>query len=479
MEQEVSDIVLFLGRFHPLILHLPIGFLVMAVILEIASRFKGFARYGAATGFVLGLGAISAALAALLGYLLAQAGGYNEEMLAIHQWTGIGVAVTAGVAWGLKRWQEKHSSLALQRAYLSLLALMMITLAVAGHYGGSLTHGSDYLTEYMPNGLRTIAGLPPKEEKGFKKITNLPEAAVYADIIHPILETRCTSCHNESKKKGELQMHTRQLLLKGGESGPVFVAGNAAESELIRRINLPEHHDDHMPPEGKRPLTDEHKELLAWWVDSGAPFNKKVAELETDEEIQNALQTLVDPQANMTPAEKLLASEIQPAEEQILEQIRARGIDIRAISNQGNWLQAELPRDGSTDTLLSEMEPVSQQLTWLDLANTDVTDGGLAQVGQFPNLTRLHLQNTPVTDAGLQNITGLSNLEYLNLYGTGISDRGIQELKSLNNLRKLFAWQTEVTAAGAKQLKEHLPDLEVNLGVENNRSVTQNTQPAQ
>ncbi|MFH5883367.1 c-type cytochrome domain-containing protein [Halalkalibaculum sp. DA3122] len=471
MEQEVSDIVLFLGRFHPLVLHLPIGFLVMAFILEIASRFKRFEKVGSAAGFVLLLGAASAALAAVLGYLLAQAGGYNEEMLAIHQWSGIGVAVASGCAYLLKWQHDRNPSQVVDRAYLSLLSIMMLTLAVAGHYGGSLTHGSDYLTQYMPNGLRTVAGLPPKEEKGFKEITNIQEAQIYSDIVDPILETRCTSCHNETKSKGELQMHTRELLLKGGESGPAFVEGNAGESEMIRRIFLPETHDDHMPPEGKRPLTDAHKELLEWWVSSGAPFDKKVAEVEVSEEVQSALNTLVDPQADMSPAEKLLASEVAPANAQVLVDLEKQGIDIRPVATGSNWLQVDVPRNRSVDSLMSGLREVSTQITWLDLGDSIISDTALVDIGNFTNLTRLHLPNTGVTDKGLTHLTGLSNLELLNLYGTEVTDEGIQQLKKLPHLRKFFVWQTGVTPEGAQELENALPGLEVNLGLRDTTGV--------
>lgn len=472
MEQEVSDIVLFLGRFHPLMLHLPIGFLVMAAILEGFSRITNAKQYKPAIRFVLLLGCVSATVTAVLGYLLSQAGGYNEQMLAIHQWSGIGVALASGGAYLLKHWQEKEASELLDRAYISVLSLMMLALAVAGHYGGSLTHGSDYLTQYMPNGLRAIAGLPPKEETGFKKITNLPEAKVYSDIIHPILETRCTSCHNEIKKKGELQMHTRELLLKGGENGPVFVEGNAGESEMIRRINLPENHDDHMPPEGKRQLNDEYKRLLEWWINKGAPFDKKVAQLEVNDEVQSALDLLVDPQANMSPAEKLLASDIPLANQQALSELKKEGVDIRPVASGSNWLQADIPEARSGDSLVTVLGNISTQLTWLDLGGTLTTDAALESVGTFSNLTRLHLQNTGITDAGLSHVTSLPNLEYLNLYGTDVTDQGIQQLKELKNLRKLFVWQTQVTEEGANTLKQALPDLKVNLGMSDTTGVT-------
>ena len=184
MDQEVSDIVLFFGRFHPLILHLPIGFLAIAFLLEVLSRFKRFESYQPAVEIALLLGAGSAVVAAILGYMLAQGGGYNEELLTLHQWLGIGVAVASVLSFILLR-QARSGRPAMDKAYVGVFSVTVLVLMGAGHYGGSLTHGSDYLTQYMPNPLRTLAGLPPKESKEIKKITNLEEAVVYTDIIHP------------------------------------------------------------------------------------------------------------------------------------------------------------------------------------------------------------------------------------------------------------------------------------------------------
>lgn len=465
MEQGASDIVIFFGRFHPLILHLPIGFLVIAFALEVLSRFERFRAYKPAVGFVLLLGAASAVVAAALGYMLAQAGGYNEDLLAIHQWAGIGVAVAAIAALVLHRQSQSKGSAVLDKAYLSVLSLMVISLTVAGHYGGSLTHGSDYLTQYMPNGLRSIAGLPPRKSKEIKKITNLNEAVVFTDIIYPILDARCTSCHNDSKRKGDLMMHTREALLTGGENGPIFTAGNALESPMIQRIHLPENDEDHMPPEGKSQLTDEQVELLTWWVEEGASFDKTVAQLNVDEEMQAVLNTLVDPNANKTEVEILLASEIPPADAQSLAQLQSAGVQVMPLAAQVHWLQASIVQSHSGDSLMQGLTKVSEQLTWLDLGGTATTDKALSSIAQCKNLTRLHLENTQVTDAGLQHLKEMPYLEYLNLYGTQVSDEGIQQLSSLKNLKKLYVWQTQVTKEGALQLQKALPGLEVNLGL--------------
>lgn len=463
MDKETSEIVLFFGRFHPIILHLPIGFLIMAFMLEVLSRIKRFNAYKPVVTFALFVGAVTSVIAAALGYMLAQGGGYNDDLLLVHQWSGIGASSISMVALVLK-WQSKtNRSVLLEKAYMGVMVLMMIFLSVAGHYGGSLTHGSGYLTQYMPDGLRTIAGLPPKKQA--VKITDLNEALVFNDIIYPIFDSRCLSCHNESKSKGDLMMHTPEAILAGGEDGPALMAGNSAESNLIQRIHLPVIDEDHMPPKGKSQLTDNQVRLITWWIDEGAPFDKKVAELEIDEETQAVLNTLLDPDANKSEVEILLASEVTPADNEKLMELNQSGIKLMPLSANIHWLQAKILLKNSTDSLIKGIGGVAEQLTWLDLGNTSISDNGIAFIAPLKNLTRLHLQNTGVTDEGLVHLKDLHYLEYLNLHGTSVSDDGIQHLSNLKNLRQLYLWQTNVTGEGIAQLKESLPGVEISMGV--------------
>jgi uncharacterized membrane protein len=122
-----------------------------------------------------------------------------------------------------------------------------------------------------------------KLENSQKKIENIDEALVYQDIIAPVMEQKCWSCHNANKIKGELRMDQQDLLLKGGKHGAIIKANDPANSELIKRLLLPEEDEHHMPPKGKTPLTEQEIALLHWWIQQGAPFDKKVAQLKPDE----------------------------------------------------------------------------------------------------------------------------------------------------------------------------------------------------
>lgn len=97
----------------------------------------------------------------------------------------------------------------------------------------------------------------------------------------------------------------------------------------------------------------------------------------------------------------------------------------------------------------------------LDLKDTNVTDHGLATLKAFTNLRGLYLTRTRITDAGLAHIADLQNLETLILWDTDITDAGLPHLKSLTRLRELILWGTRVTEQGAETLGRALPDCDI------------------
>ncbi|HEX2750837.1 MAG TPA: c-type cytochrome domain-containing protein [Verrucomicrobiales bacterium] len=104
-----------------------------------------------------------------------------------------------------------------------------------------------------------------------------PEKSVYAGLIQPIFDAKCTGCHGEKKQKGKLQMHTLDLVLKGGDSGEkTVIAGKSADSLIIKRAALPPDEDEHMPPKDKDQLTEKEVKILKWWIDSGLKNDVKI-----------------------------------------------------------------------------------------------------------------------------------------------------------------------------------------------------------
>jgi uncharacterized membrane protein/mono/diheme cytochrome c family protein len=466
--QSTPEWVLFLGRFHPLLVHLPIGILIIAALIEFFARTPKLQALREANNFVLFWGALTATFACVLGYLLSQSGGYDEDALDTHAWLGYAVAGTAWLAYILKRSQTS----VIHKVYVPVFTASVLLIFAAGHYGGNLTHGSDYLTQYMPNPLRSVAGLPPRKEKSeAKKITDINQALVYQDLVQPALDQTCVSCHNAEKQKGDLRMDTPELLRKGGENGPIFIAGNAETSEMLKRIHLPLEDDDHMPPKGKPQPSDQQIALLTWWINQGAPFDKKVADLKVSDEIKPVLASFTQ---GATPAVEdgsrpaaILVANVPKADAKAIEALRQQSVIVLPVAQDNNLLEVSFVNAKSfNDTQVVLLTPVAQQTVWLKLGRTQIGDKTIAELSKFKNLNRLHLEFTNVTDAGLKNLKSAQSLQYLNLIGTAITDQGLKELGTLKTLRTLYLWQTKVTPQGVADLQKALPDTEINTGME-------------
>ena len=461
-----SDFALFLGRFHPLLVHLPIGILLIAVLLEGLTRTNRFGNYGKAVLAVLFVGAWCAILAALAGLYLAQGGGYDAWTLDWHRRLGVAIAVLAAAAFVLKGralQQIQPQTPPQRRGYMALITGLVLAVALTGHLGGELTHGDGYLTRYMPDGLRNLAGLPDKDDLGRLQLDNPEEATTFDALIQPILDERCVACHNPSKPKGGLLLDTSEGLLEGGDDGPAVVAGRSEESELIHRIWLPLAHQDHMPPEGRPQLTVAEAELIRWWIDQGASFEQTLAEAE----VTPVVQTILDGYGLDEIRTGIFALDVPPPDSAAVEALQNLGVSVTPLAEEEPFLQVRCtdPTACSGDGLAEALRPLARQVAWLDLGRTQANDSTLAAVSSLEHLTRLHLERTAVTDAGLAHLQGLEYLEYLNLYGTAIGDDGLQHLSGLPALRALYLWQTDVTEAGVQQLQQALPDLDVNLGL--------------
>ncbi len=487
---QPSDWALFFGHFHPLVVHMPIGFLLIAGLLEL-DRLTRRNRVSAHTiTLILFWSAVSATMACLFGYLLSLGGGYEAETLNNHQWQGIGVAVFAWIAWAVKSENLGRIVPFAQLVYLPALGVALLLLLSAGHQGGNLTHGSDYLTQYTPEPLRGLAGLPPRQQQiAFKPITDVNQALVYDQIINPILQTRCVQCHNAGKAKGGLRLDTPDQIKKGYEDGPVFVAGNGNNSELVKVCLLPEEDDLHMPPKGKTQLTEGQVALLTWWVDQGASFDKKVADLKVNDAIRPVLASLggngpvstggaVVAATGPAPQSPVLTMKVPAADPKAVDELRQTGLLVLPLSKEQNQLEVSAVNARTFGDAQAALLPkVSGQIVWLKLGETEISDATLAQVAKLKNLQKLHLEQTKITDAGLRQLKSLSNLEYLNLYGTGVSDAGLAELAGLKNLKTVYIWQTKVTEQGIANLKKAMPKLEVVGGI-SEQAVAEFAKPA-
>jgi len=103
MSSAPHDLVLFLGRLHRVLVHLPIGGLVLLAILEVLAKFPCFKGVPQNSRLILGLLAAASVTAALLGWMLSQAGDYDRQLLPWHKWAGFAVAAACTLTWLLNR----------------------------------------------------------------------------------------------------------------------------------------------------------------------------------------------------------------------------------------------------------------------------------------------------------------------------------------------------------------------------------------
>jgi hypothetical protein len=447
----VHELASFLGHLHPVWVHLPIGTFVLLALLEasgLLARLRPLSWLPSLTPrqrtLVLAIGASAAVVAAILGWLLARGGDYDPVQVSRHRWLGIAAAgaAVALLAAHRVRW-----------AYGPLLAASLVLLAIAADAGGRITHGSDYLTAHMPPALARILGISVPA-LAMPRVVGFSNAIAYDDVIQPIFQERCVSCHGALKSNAGLRLDTWEMLLKGGKHGSVLRPGNAALSALVRRTELSVEDKEHMPPRGKPQLADDDLTLIEWWVGAGAPHERPIATLDLPASVQVILDGRLPGAAPGAPPDRVatLASAAQIAEK--------LGVVIRPLSQDGPWLDvnARPVGKGFGDMELAELAPIAPAIEWLDIGDTSVTDAGLAALEPMHRLQRLHLDQLKITDGGLAHLSQLRQLEYLNLRGTRVTDTGLPSLRTLPRLRSLYVWQTAVTPAGVKALGDALMD---------------------
>jgi Protein of unknown function (DUF1553)/Protein of unknown function (DUF1549)/Planctomycete cytochrome C/F5/8 type C domain len=124
----------------------------------------------------------------------------------------------------------------------------------------------------MPN-IRAVVSLVALVTLLFgRSVVVAGEPALFPDHVAPLLRQRCVSCHNPVKKRGGLDLTTREHLLQGGDTGPTAMPGAAGDSLLIQMTAGAE---AKMPKQGPK-LTPAEVGFLRQWIDDGAPWPKDV-----------------------------------------------------------------------------------------------------------------------------------------------------------------------------------------------------------
>jgi len=233
------------GRAHPVLLHLPIGLLVGTAALEFGAALLRREPPRSAVQALCALGALTA--------LLSVGSGGSGWTISTHKYAAFAQTALMLLA-ALAAWKTTRAPLRI------VLALALAAMTVAGHTGGSMVHGRDFLLAPLQPEPVAVAPAPS-------------QASPYVTLVAPILERTCAKCHRADKDKGGLVLTTPEGLRAGGDTGPAFVAGKPDESLLLNRCRLPIDHDDHMPPKDEPQSTAAELATLRLWIAAGAPLD--------------------------------------------------------------------------------------------------------------------------------------------------------------------------------------------------------------
>jgi uncharacterized membrane protein/mono/diheme cytochrome c family protein len=438
-----------IGHLHPVLVHLPIGILMLACVFHIVSYHQKFAHFKTVMSVLFFWGMVFAVLSCITGYCLSNSGDYDLKLVNLHMWMGITVAVVSLAMFVL--FKKVKSEITLRIVSLVLFILICIT----GHLGGSLTHGSDYLS--FKSAEKKIV---------IKPVPNVQQAVAYADLIQPLLQNKCYSCHGTEKQKGKLRLDLEAMMLKGGKNGPAVTPGNSEKSELIKRVLLTLGNDEHMPPKEKPQLSESEIALLHWWIDNGADFKKKVKDIKQPEGIAKVLMSF---QSGVVEVPKEISEipkdEVKPADEGTLKRLADWNISVLPVAANTNYLSVNFVNAKSTtDSVMTELAKLNKQAVWLKLDNTAITDNSLKRISGMEQLIRLHLNNTKITDAGMAQLKKLDKLRSISLVGTAITLNGLLQLKALKSLKNIYLYQSKVTANDLAQLKVIFPKANIDMG---------------
>lgn len=450
----LTELVDFLGSLHPLIVHLPIGIVLLTLAIDVFMRNKNNSVHRVITmGWFFTF--FSGLLASFFGWLLGDNGYYFESQISIHRWSGIAFVSLSFIVWIL-RYINFRFSKPFNRS-INLITILLLT--ITGHFGGEMTHGQNYLFENLPYVEKEISVVKLSESERSKADSLM----VYEDLIHPVLEEKCMACHNQNQAYGGLNMTAFESMIKGGNSGAGIQKGNPYKSLIYKRVSFPQDHLKFMPPAGV-PLSYDQVATLEWWIDNGAKKQMPVTLARKDPKIQRLLEL----QYGLDLREKtyletlILAS---PTLDQ-LKSIEERKYIWRFLNPEQSFLDLKFTKNQIKTKDLLNIQQIKKNVIWLNLVDCKLNDDHLSFLSDFPNLTRLKIQKNPsVTSKGIKALKNLENLSELNLYGTSVNNTALMTLGQIQSLKKLFLWNTRITPKAIADFRAQHPEIEVVSGL--------------
>ena len=420
-----DDLLILLGRFHPLIIHLPIGFIVLGVLIELNKKNLKWSKD--ALQFIFFWASLSGLFSIITGYLQYQKEGYSWETIQGHLIAGI---LTVILSFTFYLYLKRNSVFESFKTRLFSFGHILL-LTITGHLGGNITHGEEHLTEPFNNLVGISSSIDQDIDKYYEDFAEKP---VFSGLIQPLLEDKCVKCHNDKKSKGGLKMHNIESLKQGGKNGYVLNYDKPELSEILIRIHLPEQEKKHMPPSSGKQFSREEINIISQWINQGSSFSLKLNEFKIDDNLVNYFFKTEKP---FYPKNNLPLPDSQ-----IIKNIQSKNILILPINKGSNFFSiSTINFPDFNDKNLSFLEKIKDNIVNLDLSNSKITDSIFSNLKSYSNLTVLKLSNTKITGNSIKQLSLLPNLKRLYLVNTSFQEKFIGDLLQFKNLENVYLFQ--------------------------------------
>ena len=148
--------------------------------------------------------------------------------------------------------------------------------------------------------------------------------------VHPILAERCFKCHAGEERKGGFSMSTRELLLEGGEFGPVVKPKDAENSVLVEMITSTDP-EDQMPPKGER-LSEEEIDILKAWINDDVPWDMKLTS-------NSSWVTPLHPREVKVPRKALFGGSKHPIDRILRPYMKTHDVEVPGIVDDERFIR--------------------------------------------------------------------------------------------------------------------------------------------
>ena len=431
---KTNDVFLWFGKLHPLVLHFPIVLGIAIVIYFLFFQNKPLEE-DTEKLFLVG-NAIMASMVALLGLFLSKQDAYDNDTLNLHKWGGLSIALISWLLIYIKK---------LATNYKKIIALgYLLVLLFFTHQGALLTHGENALSMPMP------AAVIEEVKTVDSSLT------VYEKAINPILAQKCVSCHGPDKVKGNLQLQSPELILKGGKNGNILNGIQNEEALLLQRIHLPNADEKHMPPADKLQLTLEELTLLTKWVKAGGNFTKKISELAKTDSLAILAMAYKAP-AKGSGDKKNNAPDLKEFNSNYLtvNYLFSGSEDIEVNFFQGTFYKIEQ---------LKNLEKIKDKIVSLNMQGMPITKEDLAIILQFTKLKKLNLNYTTLTLNDLQPLKSIKSLTNLSICGMEVNQNTLTKFLEKAPFTEINIWTNHSSEKEFQQLSASNKKVKIIIG---------------